>query len=384
MVTVAGSTLAYADRQAAPAPTLATIPHLAPESRASVTVAPEQVVRTPAAADHEGNVTVSDRRPNVPAVTLAAYQNASRVVNEVAPSCHLRWTLLAAIGEIESDHGRTNGNVVRSDGTSAPGVYGIPLDGSKATAAVPDTDDGKYDRDATHDRAVGPMQIIPSTWTSVAVDGDDDGRKNPQDIQDAAFGAAVYLCANEVDMSTPSGLRTAVFRYNHSTDYVDAVLARMGRYEGLTPALADGASTNGTGQVQLAGGSRTVERAKSQSTDAPNGSGAARPTKDHPAEPVKPDPTTSTPTPAPTPTPDPTPSPTPDPTPTPDPAPQPTPTPSPTGQPLTPEEATAYCSTELTAAQLEAVGGLARCVELATTGGTAAVLALLVSTPPAP
>jgi hypothetical protein len=371
VVTVAGSTLAYAGHQQPPAPSFAKAPHAAPDSRASVTVAPDDLVRTPAAADHDGNVPVSNRRPNVPAVTLAAYQNASRVVNSVAPSCHLRWTLLAAIGEIESDHGRTNGNEVRSDGTSAPGIYGPPLDGSNATVTVGDTDHGKYDRDTSHDRAVGPMQIIPSTWKAVAVDGDDDGHKNPQDVQDAAFGAAVYLCASEIDMSSRSGLRTAVFRYNHSTAYVDSVLARMGKYDGLTPALTDGTSTNGSDSVQVASGSSTIERKKSKTADAGNGSGAGRPTKDQPAEPG-PTPSTSTPTPTPTPTQ----------TPTPDPSPPPTT--DPTEQPLTPEWATVYCSTELSEAQLEAVGGLDGCVELATTGGTAAVQAALVVTPATP
>jgi hypothetical protein len=49
-------------------------------------------------------------------------------------------------------------------------------------------------------RAVGPMQFIASTWRRVQVDGNGDGRGDPDNIYDAALGAAVYLCAGETDL----------------------------------------------------------------------------------------------------------------------------------------------------------------------------------------
>jgi len=69
------------------------------------------------------------------------------------------------------------------------------------------------------------MQFIPSTWAIVGVDADNDGRRNPQDIFDAALASAVYLCSGSDDLSTETGQRSAVFRYNHSQRYVDLVLA---------------------------------------------------------------------------------------------------------------------------------------------------------------
>jgi len=68
----------------------------------------------------------------------------------------------------------------------------------------------------------------PSLILEVRLDG--DGQRNPQDIDDAALASAVYLCSGPDDLSTASGQRSAVFRYNHSQQYVDLVLAIMHAY----------------------------------------------------------------------------------------------------------------------------------------------------------
>ncbi|HYJ70559.1 MAG TPA: lytic transglycosylase domain-containing protein [Nocardioidaceae bacterium] len=161
----------------------------------------------------------------IPTAALIAYQRAATVLAEADPSCRLEWPLIGAIGRVESDHGRANGNVLGSDGLARPGIYGVPLNGQGGTASISDSDNGVYDNDPAWDRAVGPMQFIPTTWQVVAVDGDNDGAKNPQDIDDAALATAVYLCAGEGDLSTDSGARTAIYRYNHSTDYVNLVMS---------------------------------------------------------------------------------------------------------------------------------------------------------------
>jgi hypothetical protein len=166
----------------------------------------------------------------IPTAALLAYQRAAAVLAEADPACRLEWPLIAAIGRVESDHGRANGNVLSADGRSQPGIYGIPLTGEGGTAQISDTDNGVYDRDPTWDRAVGPMQFIPSTWQVVAVDGDNDGVENPQDIDDAALATAVYLCAGDGNLGTDAGAREAVYRYNHSDDYVDLVLSIAAAY----------------------------------------------------------------------------------------------------------------------------------------------------------
>ena len=48
------------------------------------------------------------------------------------------------------------------------------------------------------------MQFIPSTWSVVGVDGDGDGKRNPQDIDDAALATAVYLCSGDEDLVAPT------------------------------------------------------------------------------------------------------------------------------------------------------------------------------------
>jgi hypothetical protein len=168
----------------------------------------------------------------IPAAALGAYQRAAQVIDTADQGCRLDWTLIAAIGRVESDHGRYGNNTLTDEGVSRPGIYGIPLDGSNGTSRISDTDAGELDDDAVFDRAVGPMQFIPSTWSMVGVDGDGDGVRNPQDIDDAALATAVYLCSGDEDLSTEAGQRAAVYRYNHSERYVDLVLSIMAAYAG--------------------------------------------------------------------------------------------------------------------------------------------------------
>ncbi|GGR58595.1 membrane-bound lytic murein transglycosylase B [Nocardioides luteus] len=175
----------------------------------------------------------------IPETALSAYQRAATVLADADPGCHLDWSLVAAIGRVESDHGRAGGNTLSPSGVATPGIYGVPLTGSGGTARILDTDGGTYDRDLVYDRAVGPMQFIPSTWSDVGVDADGDGRRDPQDVDDAALAAAVYLCSGSADLSTDAGQRSAVLRYNHSDAYVSAVLQiasgyRQGTFEAPT------------------------------------------------------------------------------------------------------------------------------------------------------
>ena len=166
----------------------------------------------------------------IPSAALAAYQRAETVINAADKDCHITWQLIAAIGRVESNHGRANGNTLDDDGLATPGIYGVALNGSNRTTEIVDTDAGQFDNDTAYDRAVGPMQFIPSTWSVVGVDADGDGVRNPQDIDDAALGTAVYLCSGSDDLGTDDGRRSAVFRYNHSQSYVDLVLDIMDAY----------------------------------------------------------------------------------------------------------------------------------------------------------
>jgi len=118
----------------------------------------------------------------------------------------IRWEVLAAINEIETDYGR-NLNV------SSAG-------------------------------AMGWMQFIPSSWKQYGVDANGDSKKDPYNPVDAVFAAARYLKAAGADQD----LRKAIFAYNHADWYVDSVLMRarfiggmpadlVGSLSGLTQAL---------------------------------------------------------------------------------------------------------------------------------------------------
>lgn len=205
---------------------------------------PTEAIEAPASVSRPGEIApgvpvgaaksiVSGASTNgIPSAALVAYQRAAQVINSADPTCKIGWQLIAAIGRVESDHGRYGGNALSTDGKSTPGIYGIALDGSNGTARIADSDAGQYDDDQVYDRAVGPMQFIPSTWTVVGVDGDGDDVRDPQDIDDAALAGAVYLCSGNEDLSAVTGQRSSVYRYNHSQDYVDLVLSIMNAYIG--------------------------------------------------------------------------------------------------------------------------------------------------------
>ncbi|HEY3630096.1 MAG TPA: lytic murein transglycosylase [Jatrophihabitantaceae bacterium] len=189
----------------------------------------------------------------IPSVALNAYRVAAARVADVQPGCGVDWSLLAGIGRVESDHGRFAGAALHADGTSTSRIIGIPLDGSHS-ALIRDTDGGRLDGDRVFDRAVGPMQFIPSTWAHWGADADGDGVADPFDINDAALAAARYLCAAGGDLRTTAGRIAAVLSYNHSDEYVARVLALAAAYRAGVPV--DGIPVRGrtTGALPPAGG----------------------------------------------------------------------------------------------------------------------------------
>ena len=165
-------------------------------------VSPDWVARTAQAA-------------GIPSPAVRAYGVATLREQAADASCHLAWTTLAGIGWVESQHGTLGGLTLREDGRSSSRIDGPVLDGSGDVAAVPGNSGWQ--------RATGPLQFIPSTWARWGSDGDGDGVADPQDIDDAAYAAARYLCASGGDLATGPGWSAAVFSYNHSDTYVRSV-----------------------------------------------------------------------------------------------------------------------------------------------------------------
>jgi membrane-bound lytic murein transglycosylase B len=176
-----------------------------------------------------------------PLVVLNAYVKAAKVLAVTRPECGVRWQALAGIGRTESRHGTYGDSQVDADGVVSPPIYGIALTGSGGTAAIGDSDLGLLDGDPTVDRAVGPMQFIPTTWVSVARDASGDGRADPQNLYDAALAAGLYLCKKGPGLDTDAGLRRGFLSYNQDSSYVELVLDRTHGYDEFEIPLVPGA-----------------------------------------------------------------------------------------------------------------------------------------------
>jgi len=206
-------------------------------------------------------------------VTVDAYIRAA-----ARASCSIDWALLAGIGQIESNHGRLGGASVSRSGKVSTTILGPLLDGgaterdalarqfdegqwaaiteavrsiqlavqaavenssldesgdrADASAAeasgngfavVVDSDGGRLDGNEQWDRAIGPMQFIPETWSKWATDGNGDGATDPHNLYDAAASAARFLCDLRANRGpSPS---TFLLGYNSSSSYVRNVVS---------------------------------------------------------------------------------------------------------------------------------------------------------------
>lgn len=190
----------------------------------------------PANATHEQAVdeqwaSQTAERSGIPQRALVAYAGATLRMREEFPDCGLDWATLAGIGWVESHHGTLHGGQILPSGQQEPPVVGIPLDGSRSLR-IPDTDGGILDGDDVWDRAVGPMQFIPQTWSQYGADGNGDGIQDPQQIDDAALAAARYLCITGGDLTRSSGWLAAVGAYNPSVAYNNKVAHATDAYRG--------------------------------------------------------------------------------------------------------------------------------------------------------
>ena len=188
------------------------------------------------ASDYPGEVTA------ISTEAIAAYQRAATVIDAAAP-CHLSWPVLAAIGRVESDNGTTDPrgrtHRVTPSGVVRPAIVGTPLNGKGGLGTVSDTDAGRLDHNTRYDAPIGPMALMPATWQQVAVDADGDGVRNPQDLDDAALGAAIVLCADGHDLRRPQVLRQELQAYQDARGFAGTVMALAERYAKQQTAVPD-------------------------------------------------------------------------------------------------------------------------------------------------
>ena len=152
--------------------------------------AAKALARVQAEAAAAGAAAIGSVRAQAPPAAYLALYHAA------AATCPgLSWTLLAAVGQVESGHGRNNG----------PSSAG----------------------------AIGPMQFMPGTFALYGVDGDRNGRLDPWSPADAIYTAARYLCSNGA--GTPTGVQRALLAYNNAQWYVDLVLSVQAQF--ASPAV---------------------------------------------------------------------------------------------------------------------------------------------------
>jgi membrane-bound lytic murein transglycosylase B len=227
-------------------------PYLDPKQLKEVPVGSGNVSRPVQKTLTSPAVTTALDAGGIPEVAVDAYRRAAATLAVSDAACRLPWQLLAAIGRVESDNGQFGGATLLPDGYGTRPIYGIPLDGRDGVALIRDTDGGRLDGDPNFDRAVGPMQFIPSTWAEYGVDGNNDGKKDPNNIFDAALAAADYLCAGGGDLANPAQETAAVLSYNDADEYARVVLTLAASYEG-----GDFATSPAAGPVSSGGGSTT-------------------------------------------------------------------------------------------------------------------------------
>ncbi len=185
----------------------------------------EQIPEPPVdpGAAHIEPATIPDGPLGIPGIALDAYHRATERLNAERPACEMDWTVLAGIGQVESNQGRGLFDV---RGNTIGRIVGPRLDGSlPGTAVITDTDGGRFDGDPDFDRAVGPVQFIPSTWATLGRDGNDDGVADPNNIYDGALSAATLLCNQGGSMADPAARTRAILAYNNSLAYVANVNA---------------------------------------------------------------------------------------------------------------------------------------------------------------
>ena len=219
------------------APRLGGEPEVAPRWSPPVPLPPaaEQVGPTSAWVDDDWLERTAEAT-DIPIRALAAYAGVSVFQVDFRPDCGLSWTILAAVGYVESRHGTHDGSSLQEDGTAVPPIYGVSLSGGE-TDRIPDTDGGAIDGDAEFDRALGPLQMIPESWRNWGYDGNLDGAVDPQNIDDASHAAANYLCrASAAGLDVEEGWRAGIAAYNSNPAYIDAVATAA---EGYRAAVTD-------------------------------------------------------------------------------------------------------------------------------------------------
>ena len=200
--------------------------------------------------------TTADNQSQPKASTEAANSipaNYLKWFQKVGLQYNVSWTILAGIGKVESDDGRTTltGVMNGSNSFGAAGPMQIGIAGASANSW-----------------GGAPVHKASEVVTGVATDEDGDGTASVYDPADAIAGAAKYLVAHGAQQNVTS----AIFAYNHANWYVEEVLSWASKYAsgGFTVADANG-SSGGSTTTTDASSSQCADSGELDSFTAPNG-----------------------------------------------------------------------------------------------------------------
>jgi cell wall-associated NlpC family hydrolase len=200
--------------------------------------------------------TTSDNQSQPKASTEAANSipdNYLKWFQKVGLQYNVSWTILAGIGKVESDDGRTTltGVMNGSNSFGAAGPMQIGISGASGNSW-----------------GGAPKHPASEVVSGVATDEDGDGTASVYDPADAIAGAAKYLVAHGAQQNVSS----AIFAYNHANWYVEEVLSWASKYAagGFTVADANG-SSGGSTTTTGSSSSQCADSGQLDSFVAPNG-----------------------------------------------------------------------------------------------------------------
>jgi cell wall-associated NlpC family hydrolase len=200
--------------------------------------------------------TTSDNQSQPKASTEAANSipdNYLKWFQKVGLQYNVSWTILAGIGKVESDDGRTTltGVMNGSNSFGAAGPMQIGIAGASGNSW-----------------GGAPKHPASEVVSGVATDEDGDGTASVYDPADAIAGAAKYLVAHGAQQNVSS----AIFAYNHANWYVEEVLSWASKYAagGFTVADANG-SSGGSTTTTGSSSSQCADSGQLDSFVAPNG-----------------------------------------------------------------------------------------------------------------
>lgn len=227
---------------------------------------PLELFRYPLTSPGQARAVALTGLPEVAPEDLAAFQRTETILTGASPSCGLTWQLLAGVGLVTAQQQPT-GRATRADADAADRLPVIGptiqhLDGTP----VSDTDAGALDHDKVNDRVVGPLLIAPSRWTTVGVDSDNDGARDPQDIDDAALAVGVLLCSTGNDLTNDPEATAALTTLN--ADPAFATLALKAK-DGYAEASTAGALPASSASVPAPG--HPIASAPASPSAAPTG-----------------------------------------------------------------------------------------------------------------